>query len=135
VRAHAWVRVRAACVLVSTGRAADEKFLATDRAPPHSMWSPRPFAPDAQLHCGAGRTETRDRARSGRIPGPAGLVSGIVRVLGLRHVTAVGSQPELQSDDEQVCRCGGEPDEQPGGMPVRNLGHDPYQQDARPDRR
>jgi len=45
VRAHAWVPVRAACVLVSTGRAADEKFLGTDRAPPHSMWSPRPFAP------------------------------------------------------------------------------------------
>jgi len=32
-------------------------------------------------------------------------------------MAAVGSQPELQADDEQVCRCGGEPDEQPRGMP------------------
>ena len=63
------------------------------------------------------------------------LAGRIVGVLGLRHVAAVGSQPELQADDEQVCRCGGEPDEQPGGRPVRNLGHDRHQQDARPDRR
>jgi hypothetical protein len=45
------------------------------------------------------------------IPGTAGVPSQIVGVLGLRHVTAVGSQPELQADDKQVCRCGGEPDE------------------------